>query len=92
MRSIFFLRLFELLWSNDRPKALVTATTKKHRDIAVAMLSLLSAGLLVLSLPGCAEWNYTEINHTPESPYDVYYGPDYYPYYPYYSYYGGAYY
>jgi hypothetical protein len=33
-----------------------------------------------------------ETNHTPESRYDIYYGPDYYPYYPYYSYYGGAYY
>ena len=41
---------------------------------------------------GCAEWNYTETNHTPESRYDTYYGPDYYPYYPYYAYYGGAYY
>jgi hypothetical protein len=56
------------------------------------MLSLLCAGVFALSLGGCAEAYYTETNHMPESRYDTYYAPDYYPYYPWYSYYGGAYY
>jgi hypothetical protein len=56
------------------------------------MLSLLCAGLFSLSLGGCANGNYAETYSTPESRYNTYYAPDYYPYYPYYSYYGGAYY
>jgi hypothetical protein len=50
------------------------------------------AGLFVLLLDGCAEGYYTAANPAPESRYNTYYGPDYYPYYPWYSYYGGAYY
>ncbi len=80
------------------------AIAKRSRDIAATMrkafwpicgshiLSLLCAGLFALSVGGCAEGYYTETNYTPESRYNTYYGPDYYPYYPYYSYYGGAYY
>jgi hypothetical protein len=54
--------------------------------------SLLCAGLIALSLNGCADTYYAETYYTPESRYNTYYGPDYYPYYPYYSDYGGAYY
>lgn len=53
------------------------------------MCSLVCAGVFALSLGGCAETYYAE---APESPYNIYYGPNYYPYYPWYSYYGGAYY
>jgi hypothetical protein len=68
-------------------------TIRKTRPGAAAtILALLCASLFALSLGGCAEWEYTEANHTPESAYDVYYGPDYYPYYPWHAYYGGAYY
>lgn len=70
----------------------LSATRKTHSGPAASIVSWLCAGLFALSFGGCAEWSYTETNHTPESRYDIYYGPDYYPYYPYYSYYGGAYY
>ena len=53
---------------------------------------MLCAGLAALSVSGCAGTYYVETNHTPESRYNTYYGPDYYPYYPWYGYYGGAYY
>jgi hypothetical protein len=72
------------------PKLLVTAMTKKCGSLVATIRLLLCVGVFAILLSGCAE--YTETNHTPESPYDIYYGPDYYPYYPYYSYYGGAYY
>lgn len=75
-----------------RQKLLVRSLIKAHRDVAAAILSLLSAGLFALSLSGCAEAYYVDTNRTPEARYDTYYGPDYYPYYPYYGYYGGAYY
>jgi hypothetical protein len=55
-------------------------------------LSLVCAGVFALSLGGCAETNYVGNYPTPESRYNIHYGPDYYPYYPWYSYYGGAYY
>ena len=51
----------------------------------------LCAALFALAFSGCAGTYYTETAH-PESRYNTYYGPQYYPYYPYYSYYGGAYY
>ena len=56
------------------------------------MLSLVCAGVFALSLGGCAETYYGGNYPTPESRYDIYHGPYYYPYYPYHSYYGGAYY
>jgi hypothetical protein len=56
------------------------------------ILSLLFAVAFALSLSGCAETYYPATSYAPESRYNTYYGPDYYPYYPYYSYYGGAYY
>ena len=65
---------------------------KKCRNVAAAILSVLCAGLTALSVSGCAGTYYVETNHTPESRYNTYYGPDYYPYYPWYGYYGGAYY
>ena len=71
---------------------LVRAITNTRNDVAAATLSLLCAGIFALSLGGCAEAYYAETSYTPESRYNTYYGPDYYPYYPYYSYYGGAYY
>ena len=55
-------------------------------------LSLACAGVFALSLGGCAETYYAENYSAPDSRYNTYYGPDYYPYYPWYSYYGGAYY
>lgn len=55
-------------------------------------LSVLCAGFLALSFGGCAGPNYAGLPPTPESRYNTYYGPYYYPYFPYYSYYGGAYY
>ena len=61
------------------------------RKMAATMLSLLCAGLFAVLFSGCAE-DYSAATYTPESRYNTYYGPDYYPYYPYYSYYGGAYY
>ncbi len=67
------------------------AITNTRHDVAKATLSLLCAGIFALSLGGCAEGYYAE-TPSPESRYNTYYGPDYYPYYPYYSYYGGAYY
>ncbi|HEY2568934.1 MAG TPA: hypothetical protein VGI25_06420 [Candidatus Udaeobacter sp.] len=53
------------------------------------MLSLLCAGLVLLSLGGCAD---TYSYAAPEARYNTYHAPYYYPYYPWYSYYGGAYY
>ncbi|HEU0275980.1 MAG TPA: hypothetical protein VFQ83_15765 [Candidatus Udaeobacter sp.] len=53
------------------------------------MLLLLCAGLLALSLSGCAD---TYSYAAPEARYNTYHAPYYYPYYPWYSYYGGAYY
>jgi hypothetical protein len=70
----------------------VRSITQRYRDVAAATLSLVFAGLFVLLLDGCAEGYYTAANPAPESRYNTYYGPDYYPYYPWYSYYGGAYY
>jgi len=56
-------------------------------------LSLLCAGLLTLLFSGCAEtYNAGTYYSAPESRYNTYYGPYYYPYYPWYAYYGGAYY
>ena len=72
--------------------SVVKSIIKKRRDVAVAILSLVCAGLFVLLLGGCAQGYYTEASPTPESRYNTYHAPDYYPYYPWYSYYGGAYY
>jgi hypothetical protein len=71
---------------------LLRAASKTSRDLAAKILWLLCAVIFALSLGGCAEAYYDETSYTPESRYNTYYGPDYYPYYPYYSYYGGAYY
>jgi len=56
-----------------------------------AMLSILCATVLALSLGGCANTYYSETSN-PEARYNTYHAPYYYPYYPWYSYYGGAYY
>jgi len=71
---------------------LVRAAAKTSRDLVATILSLVCAGLFALSLGGCAETYYAPTSYAPESRYNTYYGPDYYPYYPYYAYYGGAYY
>jgi hypothetical protein len=71
---------------------LVTARTKKSRTSVATIRSLLSACVFAILLSGCADVYYVGTNHTPESRYNTYYGPDYYPYYPWYAYYGGAYY
>jgi hypothetical protein len=86
-----WLYLFGPFSLNERMKTSVTAVTNTPRT-APSMLSLLCAGLLALSLSGCADPYYAEISRTPEARYNAYYGPYYYPYYPWYSYYGGAYY
>jgi hypothetical protein len=91
MRLIFCLHLLEPLRSNERPKALVIAITKKRRDSAAVIVSLYAV-LFAFLLSGCADMYYVDSNRTPEAPYNTYYGPDYYPYYPWDSYYGGAYY
>ena len=70
---------------------LLRAASKTSRDLAAKILWLLCAVIFAFSLGGCAEGYYAE-TPSPESRYNTYYGPDYYPYYPYYSYYGGAYY
>jgi hypothetical protein len=67
-----------------------SAITNRSRAVQT-VLSLVCAGLLVLSLGGCAGTYYAE-TPTPESRFYTYYGPYYYPYYPWYAYYGGAYY
>jgi len=93
MRSIFLACVcVSRCVKSVRQKLVVRSLSKARRDIAAAIVSLLSAGLFALLLSGCAEAYYVDTNHTPEARYDTYYGPDYYPYYPYYSYYGGAYY
>jgi hypothetical protein len=76
----------------DGGEILMRAAARTHRKIVATTISVLGAGLLAFSLNGCAETYYVETNHAPESRYDIYYGPYYYPYYPYHSYYGGAYY
>ena len=68
----------------------VRVTTNMPREAAATMFSLLCASVFAVSVGGCAE-DYPAATYTPESRYNNYYGPDYYPYYPYYSYYGGAY-
>ena len=73
-------------------KLVMRSVIEKRRDVLVAILLVLCAGLSTLSLSGCAGTYNVEANHTPESRYNTYYAPDYYPYYPWYSYYGGAYY
>jgi hypothetical protein len=67
-----------------------SAITNGSRAVQT-VLSLLCAGFLGLSLGGCAGTYYAE-TPAPESRYNTYYGPYYYPYYPWYAYYGGAYY
>jgi hypothetical protein len=67
-------------------------TVQNGRDRVAAILALLCAGFFVLLVEGCAETNYAEGYTTPEAPYNIYHGPNYYPYFPWYSYYGGAYY
>jgi len=73
---------------NGRMKT--SAVTNRSRAVQI-LLSLLCAGFLGLSLGGCAGTYYAEASATPESRYNTYYGPYYYPYYPWYAYYGGAY-
>jgi hypothetical protein len=68
------------------------AITNRSGRVTAPMLLLLCASIFALSFSGCAETYYAETSYTPESRYNTYYAPDYYPYYPYYSYYGGAYY
>jgi hypothetical protein len=85
------LHLLDPLRSNERPKALVTATIKKRRD-SITIVSLVYAALFAFLLSGCADVYHVDSNRTPEARYNTYYAPDYYPYYPWDSYYGGAYY
>ncbi len=76
---------------NEQMKTSAAAIISGSRAVPT-MLSLLCAGLLTLSLSGCADMTYTYSTPGPESRYNTFYGPYYYPYYPWYSYYGGAYY
>jgi hypothetical protein len=86
-----WLCLFAPLSLNEQMKTSATAITNTFRAVPI-MLSLLCAGLLVLSLGGCAGTYYAESSAAPESRVNTHYGPYYYPYYPWYAYYGGAYY
>jgi hypothetical protein len=70
----------------------IRARTKKFRHLKVSILFFFCSMLFVLALSGCADATYVGTYHAPESRYNTYYGPDYYPYYPWYGYYGGAYY
>jgi hypothetical protein len=72
-------------------KTSAARTINRARALST-MLALLCAGLLGLSLSGCADTNYMYYTPGPEARYNTYYAPYYYPYYPWYSYYGGAYY
>jgi len=69
----------------------IRAVAMKWGDLKPRIFLSLCAALFALAFSGCAGTYYTETAH-PESRYNTYYGPQYYPYYPYYSYYGGAYY
>ena len=88
---LIWLCLFAPLSLNEEMKTSATAITKTSPALQI-VLSLLSAGLLALALGGCADAYYTYSTPGPESRYNTYYAPYYYPYYPWYSYYGGAYY
>ena len=92
MRFFACIRLSRRAQMSAPRKMLVTAMTKKSRGSAATIRSLLGACVLAILLSGCAGVYYVDTNHTPESGYNTYYGPDYYPYYPWYAYYGGAYY
>ncbi len=85
---LIWLCCFARLSLNERMKT--SAITNTSRAVQT-VLSLLCAGLLGLSLGGCAGTYYAE-TPAPESRFNTYYGPYYYPYYPWYAYYGGAYY
>jgi len=71
-------------------KTLGAKTRKIPRAVSL-MSALVYAGLLALSVGGCAGTYYSQ-TAAPESRYNTYHAPYYYPYYPWYSYYGGAYY
>lgn len=73
---------------NERMKT--SAITNTPRAVSV-VVSLLCAGLLALSLSGCADTYYAAAPD-PGSRYNTYHAPYYYPYSPWYAYYGGAYY
>src|SRR5436189_4466087 len=85
---LIWLCCFARLSLNERMKT--SAITNTSRAVQT-VLSLLCAGLLGLSLGGCAGTYYAEASATPESRFNTYYGPYYYPYNPWYAYYGGAY-
>jgi hypothetical protein len=78
-------------WCGEIGLPIMSSTINIRRRAAVAAL-LLCGGLSALLLSGCADAYYVDTTHTPEAPYNTYYGPYYYPYYPWYAYYGGAYY
>jgi len=85
---LIWLCCFARLSLNERMKT--SAITNTSRAVQTVLL-LLCAGLLGLSFGGCAGTYYAE-TPAPESRFNTYYGPYYYPYYPWYAYYGGAYY
>jgi hypothetical protein len=73
---------------NERMKTSATAVTSTSCAVPTILL-FLCAAFLLLSIGGCADTYYAV---APESRYNTYHAPYYYPYYPWYSYYGGAYY
>jgi hypothetical protein len=89
---LIWLCLFASVSLNERMKTSETGMINTVR-VVPAILSLLCAALFALSFSGCAN-TYDAMYYTPgpESRYDTYYAPYYYPYYPWYAYYGGAYY
>ena len=85
---LIWLFCFAALALNERMNT-SAAITNRSRTVQI-VLSLLCAKVLALSLVGCAGTYYPQAS-APESRYNTYYGPYYYPYYPWYAYYGGAY-
>jgi hypothetical protein len=77
--------------SNEDPRR-VTAKRKKSRYV-VTIFSLIGLVAFAFLVGGCADVYYaSDGSRSPESKYNTYYAPDYYPYYPWDAYYGGAYY
>jgi hypothetical protein len=89
---LIWLCLFAAVSLNERMKTSETGMINAVR-VVPTILSLLCAALFALSFSGCAN-TYDAMYYTPgpESRYDTYYAPYYYPYYPWYAYYDGAYY
>ena len=77
--------------SLNEPMKTSAAETGKIFRAGSALFSIAFAVLLLCCVAGCAGTYYSQ-TAAPESRFNTYHAPYYYPYYPWYSYYGGAYY